>query len=74
MVMKITNLLHQPIGSLNLSDEFLEMASTNSFETLSDMAKLNIEVLKALPLFDHRMLAEYVSFLTENGLEGVIED
>lgn len=72
--MKTTNLLDQPIASLKLSPEFQEMAETNHFKTLSEMMDFTLEELQRMPLFDLRMVAEYVSFLTENGLDWVVED
>lgn len=67
-----TNILHQPVPSLELSDEFKAMARANHFTTLGEMVEFRIEELQRMPLFDHRMLSEYVSFLTKNGLE--VED
>jgi|GEM_PF-5938657 len=74
MVMKTTNLLDQPISELNLSDEFKEMARENRFEMLSEMTEFTLLELQGMPLFNLRMVAEYVSFLTDNGLEGIVED
>ncbi|MEP0367348.1 MAG: hypothetical protein ABJN36_17630 [Cyclobacteriaceae bacterium] len=67
--MKTTNLLDQPITSLKLSPAFQEMAETNHFKTLSEMMEFTLEELQRMPLFDLRMVAEYVKFLTENGLD-----
>lgn len=68
------DLLKIPISSLELSDEFKEMARTNHFSTLAEMVELRVETLQEMPLFNYRMLAEYVSFLTKHGLDGLIED
>ncbi len=67
--MKTTNLLDQPITSLELSEEFKEMAETNRFETLSQMMEYSLEELQRMPLFDLRMLTEYVNFLTDRGFD-----
>lgn len=69
-----TKILTRPISSLELSDEFKEMAKANHFTTLGEMAEFKIDELQKMWLFDRRMLSEYVSFLSKNGLEGEIED
>ena len=69
MVMKTTNLPDQPITSLELSEEFKEMAKTNRFDTLSQMMEFTLEELQRMPLFDLRMVAEYVTFLTDHGMD-----
>lgn len=66
--------LHIPIQSLDLSTEFKEMARVNHFHTLSQMVELPIEVLQKLSLFNHRMLAEYISFLTRYEVDDLVED
>lgn len=67
-------ILKQPIKLLELSPEFKEMALVNGFNTLYQMTKHEITELQDLALFDHRMLAEYISFLTKHGLDDLIED
>lgn len=69
-----TNVLTQPITSLELSEGFKAMAKANHFTTLAEMVEFRIEELQRMPLFDHRMLPEYISFLTKNGLDGEVED
>ena len=50
------------------------MAKTNRFEMLSEMTEFTLLELQGMPLFNLRMVVEYVSFLTDNGLEGMVED
>ncbi len=66
--------LQMPIESLDLSVEFKNMARVNHFTTLSQMLELPIDILLEHPLFGYRMLAEYLSFLTYNELDELIED
>lgn len=65
--------LHIPIQSLDFSTDFKEMTRVNHFRTLSQMVELPVEVLQKLPLFNHRMLAEYISYLTKHGLDDLVE-
>ena len=66
--------LQRPIQDYDLSPEFKEMARTNGFRTLSQMVGLSIQDLLQKPLFDLRMLSEYITFLTKNGLDDLVED
>ena len=67
------NILSLPINTLPLSLEFKAMAKENSFFSLSELVELPIDVLLKHPLFDQRMLFEYLDFLEKNGLEDLIE-
>ncbi|MCV9387890.1 hypothetical protein [Reichenbachiella ulvae] len=66
--------LDQPIEVLKLSDEFKEVAQINHFQTLSEMIELPIEVLGKMEQFNHRIMAEYISFMEENGFGHMIEN
>ena len=66
--------LHVSIQFLDISTEFKEMARVNHFSTLSQMVELPVEVLQKHHLFNYRILAEYISFLTNIGLEDLVED
>jgi len=66
--------LHIPIQFLDLSLEFKEMARINHFSTLSQMVELPVEELQNHQLFNYRMLAEYISFLTKHKLDDLVED
>ena len=68
------NLLQQQIASLGFTEEFKRFAQVNHYHTLQDMVVLHIDELKQIPGFGYRLITEYVTFLSDNGLEGVVED
>lgn len=70
----IPPVLHKPIGTLNVSDEFLTMAEANSYNTLDQILKEPLHEIPFKLLSGYRILKELLGILEEHGLENLIED
>ena len=68
------SILKKDIEWIATSEEFLEMAKRNHFQTLGDILKVNVDDLLTKPCFNYRMLAELGAILQSYGLLELLDD
>lgn len=68
------SILHEPIASLEFSDEFKEVTLKAGYTTLAEMltCKNPYKLLKH-PGFGYRMLVEYFGYLMDRKLENYLD-
>ena len=67
-------ILHKPIMTLNVSDEFLAMAEANGYKSLDEILNEPLHKIPFKPLSGYRVLKELVDILEENGLDELMDD
>jgi DNA-directed RNA polymerase alpha subunit len=67
-------LLETPLQELDLSQEFISMATQNGYATIGDILKMPLTEIPMLPNSGYRLLRELLVFLTVNDLADLIED
>ncbi|MBN2486106.1 MAG: hypothetical protein JXB34_09050 [Bacteroidales bacterium] len=67
-MIKTSNILTKPIEQVPTSDEFLEMAHSNSFRNLEQVLKYNVNELLQCKGFNYHMLDELIMILKGYGV------